>query len=63
MAAVQSVGGSLGVSMAPGTILIGATNVGMSGRENEIMATTIKYCLFNTSLVGIAAYLAGLYFQ
>ena len=63
MAAVQSVGGSLGVSMAPSTILIGATNVGMSGRENEIMATTIKYCLFNTSLVGIAAYLAGLYFQ
>lgn len=63
MAAVQSVGGSLGVSMAPSTILIGAANAGMSGRENEIMGKTIKYCLFNTALVGIAAYLFGLYCQ
>ena len=63
MAAAQSVGGSLGVSMAPSTILIGATNVGMSGRENEIMSTTIKYCLLNTALVGITTYLASLYFH
>ena len=60
MAAVQSVGGSLGVSISPSTILIGATNAGMSGRENEIMATTIRYCLINAALVGLAAWLFGL---
>lgn len=63
MAAVQSVGGSLGVSMAPSTIMIGASNVGMNGRENEIMAMTIKYCMFNTTLVGLMTFLLSQFWQ
>ena len=53
MAAAQSVGGSLGVSMSPSTIMTGAANVGMNGKENEIMNVTMKYCLINTLIVGI----------
>ena len=53
MAAAQSVGGSLGVSIAPSTIMTGAANVGLNGRENEIMKITMKYCLINVLLVGI----------
>ena len=53
ISAAQSVGGSLGVAMAPSTIIMGAANVGMTGKENLIMSKTIKYCLINISLVGL----------
>lgn len=57
MAAAQSVGGSLGVAISPSTIMTGAANVGLNGRENEIMKITMKYCLINVMLVGIFVFL------
>ena len=57
MAAAQSVGGSLGVAISPSTIMTGAANVGLNGRENEIMKITMKYCLINVLFVGIFVYI------
>ncbi len=57
IAAAQSVGGSLGVAMAPSTIMMGAANVGMTGKENIILSKTIKYCLLNIALVGLAVWI------
>ena len=62
MAAAQSVGGSLGVSIAPSTIMTGAANVGLNGRENEIMKVTMKYCLLNVLLVGLFVYLLSFFY-
>jgi lactate permease len=57
MAAVQSVGGSVGCSIAPSKVLIGSATVGLSGRESEILNRTIPYCLIITLLVGLNAWL------
>jgi lactate permease len=56
MAAVQSVGGSVGCSIAPSKVLIGTATVGLDGRESEVMNRTIPYCLLITFLVGINAW-------
>lgn len=61
MAAAQSVGGSLGVAITPSTIMTGAANVNLGGRENEIMKITIKYCLLNVALVGIFVYILSFF--
>ena len=53
MAAAQSVGGSLGVAMAPSTIMMGAANVGMTGKESLILSKTIRYCMLNLIFVGL----------
>jgi len=53
MAALQSVGGSLGVSISPSSVMMGATNVGLTGQENKIMAKTLVYCLITTLVLGI----------
>ena len=59
LAAAQSVGGSLGVSMAPSTIMMGAANVGLDGQETTIMRKTMKFCLLNALLVGIVVFIAA----
>lgn len=56
MAAAQSVGGSVGCSVAPNTVLLGTTTVGLVGREGEVMKLTLPYCLGITFLVGISAW-------
>lgn len=56
-AAAQSLGGSLGVSMSPSTIMMGASNVGLSGKESDIMHITAKYCLGITAVVGVIVWL------
>ena len=61
MAAAQSVGGSLGGAITPSTIMTGAANVNLGGRENEIMKITIKYCLLNVALVGIFVYILSFF--
>ena len=60
MAALQSVGGSLGVSISPSSIMMGATNVGLTGQEDKIMAVTLKYCIPITLLLGIVMWIATL---
>jgi lactate permease len=57
MAAVQSVGAALGCSVAPATVLLGSTTVGMSGREGEVMNRTAPYCLGISLMVGLNAWL------
>lgn len=57
MAAVQSVGGSVGCSIAPSKVLIGTATVGLNGRESEVMNRTIPYCLLISLLVGINAWI------
>ncbi|EAX47978.1 L-lactate permease [Thermosinus carboxydivorans Nor1] len=57
MAAVQSVGGSVGCSIAPSKVLIGTATVGLDGRESEVMYRTIPYCAVIALLVGINAWL------
>ncbi|MDR3565890.1 MAG: L-lactate permease [Negativicutes bacterium] len=57
MAAVQSVGGSVGCSIAPSKVLIGTATTGLDGRESEVMNRTLPYCLIITLLVGINAWL------
>jgi lactate permease len=60
MAASQSVGGSVSVSISPSTIMTGATNVGIGkGGENKILSVTIRYWLINILLVGLIVWFAG----
>ena len=60
MAALQSVGGSLGVSISPSSIMMGATNVGLTGQEDKIMAVTLKYCIPITLLLGVVMWVITL---
>jgi lactate permease len=55
-AAAQSLGGSVGVAIAPATMMMGASNVGLSGQESSIMGITLKYCLFSAVITGIAVW-------
>jgi lactate permease len=56
-AAAQSVGGSLGVSMAPSTVMMGVSNVGLAGQEGSVMKITAKYCLGSIFLTGLTVWL------
>jgi lactate permease len=56
IAAAQSVGGSIGVSIAPSTIMMGSANVGLTGKENLVMAKTLKYCLIGAAALAITVF-------
>ncbi len=56
VASTQSIGGSLGSSIAPAKVLVGTAIVGLSDRVNEVMRRTITYCLVIVALVGIQAW-------
>jgi lactate permease len=56
VASTQSIGGSLGSSIAPAKVLVGTAIVGLSDRVNEVMRRTIIYCLVIVLLVGIQAW-------
>ncbi|MBI2165028.1 MAG: L-lactate permease [Chloroflexi bacterium] len=56
IAAVQSIGGSLGSAIAPAKVLIGTAIVGLSGRESDVIRRTLVYCLILVLLVGIEAW-------
>lgn len=55
-ASVQSIGGSLASAIAPAKVLVGTTIVGLSGREGEVMARAILYCLGILLMVGLEAW-------
>ncbi len=57
ISAAQSAGGSLGSAIAPAKVLVGAAVVGLSGREGEVMARAIPYCIVLVLLLGIQAWL------
>ena len=55
IASVQSIGASVGSSMAPAKVLVGAAIAGLAGREHEIMRTVVPYILGLAALTGIEA--------
>ena len=63
IASVQSIGGSLGSSIAPAKVLVGTAIVGISEKKpdkdlyGEVMKRTIPYCLILVLLVGIQAWI------
>ena len=63
IASVQSIGGSLGSSIAPAKVLVGTAIVGISEKKTdkdlygEVMKRTIPYCLILVLLVGIQAWI------
>jgi lactate permease len=58
IAGTQSIGGSLGASIAPAKVLLGASAVGLAGGAGDIIRKTLKYCLIITFIVGIQALIA-----
>jgi len=56
----QTAGGSLGSMFAPAKILVGCSTVGLSGKEGPVLATTLKYGLVITGLLGVIAFLVVL---
>ncbi len=55
IASIQSIGASVGSSMAPAKVLVGAALVGLAGREHLIMRLTVPYVLALVALAGLTA--------
>jgi lactate permease len=56
MAALQTTGGALGSMIAPAKVLVACATAGLSGREGQVMATALKYCLPLVAMVGVAGW-------
>lgn len=52
--AAQSAGGAIGNAIAPANIVMGASTVGIVGKEGEIMRKTLPWTLAAVGLTGIA---------
>ncbi len=63
MAGVQSIAGSIGVSVGPTTMLMAASASGMTGQEPEIYKKVIKPVLLTALLMGILNYLLLMVFR
>ncbi len=63
VSSIQSIGGSLGSSIAPAKVLVGTAIVGLSGQVNEVMRRTIPYCLAIVLLVGLEAWVLIRFFS
>ena len=57
IAATQSIGGSLGSSVAMSKVMAGTAVVGIGGREREVLMKTIPYCLILVLVAGIQAWI------
>ena len=55
IASVQSIGASVGSSMAPAKVLVGAAMTGLAGREHEIMRLVVPYVIGLVALTGVMA--------
>jgi len=60
MAGLQSVGGSLGDSISPSTIMMGAANTGLVGQEGSIMSRTLRYCMPIAFALGLMVWIITL---
>ena len=56
IAAVQSIGGSVGSSMSPAKVVVGATVAGIGGEFRAIFRVVIPYVLALTLLAGVEAF-------
>ena len=57
ISSIQSIGASVGSSMAPAKVLVGAAVVGLAGREREIFRIVIPYIIALAFLAGLEALL------
>ena len=55
IASMQSIGGSVGSSMAPAKVVVGATVAGLGGEVRGIFRLVIPYVLVLTLLAGVEA--------
>ncbi len=55
IASVQSIGASVGSTMAPAKVLLGAALTGLAGREHEIMRLVVPYVLILVGVTGVVA--------
>ena len=55
IASIHSIGGSIGSSMAPAKVFLGAAIVGLANRENEVMRIIVPYIVGMVLLAGIEA--------
>jgi lactate permease len=60
--AAQTTGGALGSIIAPAKIIVGASTVGLGGREGPVIAAGIKYGLAITGVIGIVTVVTALFF-
>jgi lactate permease len=58
--AAQTTGGALGSMIAPATILVGCSTVGLSGKEGPVLQATIRYGLFITAVIGLFTMIVAL---
>ncbi|MQF83012.1 L-lactate permease, partial [SAR202 cluster bacterium AD-802-E10_MRT_200m] len=57
IASAQSIGGSLGSSIAPAKVIVGTAVVGIQGKEVEVLRKAIPYCFLIVSVIGIEVWL------
>lgn len=53
----QTAGGSIGTSIAPSNIILGATTAGILGKEGEILKKNLPFVLIITTIFGIITFL------
>ncbi len=58
LAASQTVGASLGSSIAPAKVLLGSSTSGLSGREDELLKKCLPYCMIIVLALGVQTLLA-----
>ena len=57
ISSIQSIGASVGSSMAPAKVLVGAAVVGLAGKERDIFRIVIPYIIALVLLAGLEAFL------
>lgn len=53
----QTAGGAIGMSIAPGNIVLGTSAVGQLGMEGKVMQKIIPFTLFIAAIVGVTLFL------
>ena len=53
IAALQTTGGALGSMIAPAKVLVACATAGLQGKEGEVMALVLRYCLPMTLIIGL----------
>lgn len=63
MAGVQSIAGSIGVSLGPTTILMASSASGLVGQESKIYNNVVKPVILTSILMGILNYFLLIIFK
>lgn len=58
----QTAGGSIGTSIAPSNVVLGATTAGILGKEGDILRKILPFVITVTSLFGVITLILTLYF-